>query len=366
MALSKMKFAYFVLVAVQAAFALPQQNPTSTAVSRPSSTSLPAGASAGAPSAPGSSAVPQPGATFPGPGAPLVPGAPQGAPAGAGPGASAGPPSGNATGAHGPPGAAGAAGAAAAAAAGAGGQPGGDPTPRPGAPRGLNFLGKPNPIFFYEPDYSIAVGAVAVFFISFCLHAVALFTFKSWYFMVLAQAPLIDVVAAVARVFAVTHPGEMTPYVINMMCWSIPVSLVGIGLIFTSTRFILWVTPLDRLNVGTLLVSPIHISAIWGMLFVFPDIAKGVTAQMGKPKEGKHPNSTDIFHRIEATAGSFQFVFFGLFTLWFIRFMTISKNFAVPIEISSRPWRRFGWIIVVGNLLLTVCILYTTRTHYQH
>ena len=208
--------------------------------------------------------------------------------------------------------------------------------------------------FMYQPSFSIAVGAAIIFIISTTITTVQLFSYKTWYFALILQAAVVDVVASVARCHAVLNPKSMGAYIIQMMGYQIAPSMLGISIFFTFTRVIWWVTPNDKRS-RRVLWFPIHkISFCWTLLFALPDIGKGIAGNIGKPAEGKMPNPASIGSRIQQICLAVGFFVAALWTLWAIRFMRMSRKWIINGEAEDKDWRKLGWACVGSGVLLTV------------
>jgi hypothetical protein len=206
----------------------------------------------------------------------------------------------------------------------------------------------------YQPSFSISVGAAIVFIISTAVTTAQLFAYKTWYFALILQAAIIDVVASAARCHAVLNPQSKTAFIIQMMGFQIAPSMVGIVIFFTFTRVIWWVTPNDK-RTRKVIGFPVHlISFCWTLLFALPDVVKAVASNVNKPPEGKPPNPTSMGNRIQQICLAVNFFVIALWTLWAIRFMRMSRRWVISGEAEDKDWRALGWACIGGGVLLSV------------
>jgi hypothetical protein len=244
-----------------------------------------------------------------------------------------------ADGAHGGPGGIGGTGAA--------GAPGG-----PGGPGGAGKVA--HSPFMYTPSFSIAVAAAMVFVISCTTTTVQVFHNKTWYFLLLLQAALADVVAAVARCYSILNTKSMIAFAIQMMGFKIAPSLLAISIIFTFTRIIWWVTPNEKRS-RKVLLFPVHkISFFWTLFFAIPDGTKGILSQLSRPGPGKRPNPTSVFNRIQQICLTAQFFVMVLWTLWATRLMRMSRKWVISGEAEDKNWRALGWACIAASTILSV------------
>jgi hypothetical protein len=206
----------------------------------------------------------------------------------------------------------------------------------------------------YSPSFSIAVAAAMVFVISCTTTTVQIFHNKTWYFLLLLQAALADVVAAVARCYSILNTKSMVAFAIQMMGFKIAPSLLAISIIFTFTRIIWWVTPNEK-RTRKVLLFPVHkVSFFWTIFFAVPDMAKGILSQLSRPGPGKRPNPTSVFNRIQQICLTAQFFVMVLWTLWAARLMRISRKWVISGEAEDKNWRALGLACIASSTILSV------------
>jgi hypothetical protein len=183
-----------------------------------------------------------------------------------------------------------------------------------------------------------------------------IFTYKTWYFMLLPQAALGGLIGSALRTLIVAAPkaAGMTGMMVQMITWGLAPSLLGIVAIFTFTRVVWWACPDERRTRGVLGVPPRHISLCWSSLFVVPDMAKGVVGNFAKPKEGERPDPTALLNRVQSGCWALQFFVFTAWMLWAVRFMVISRGWPTTVDAAEKRWRRLGWATVAVGVLLSV------------
>jgi hypothetical protein len=252
------------------------------------------------------------------------------------------PPGGGPPGAGGPPGEGG---APQGQAGGHGGPPGA------GGPAGLEH----GP-FAYKPSFSAAAGFSILYLILSLITTKQLFTYKTWYFMLLPQAAIGGLVGSIARGFMVAAPkaAGMTTMMAQAIAWQLPPSLLGIVAIFTFTRVVWWSCPDERRTRRVLGVPPRHMSVCWGGLFVVPDMAKGIVGNFARPKEGERPDPAALLNRVQSGCWALQFFLFAAWMTWALRYMVISRRWPTPVDAAEKRWRQLGWATVTVGVLLSV------------
>jgi hypothetical protein len=228
--------------------------------------------------------------------------------------------------------------------------------------------GKPKSPFIYMPSFSMAVAAAVGYAVISFITLVQCFKHKTWFFLLVPQAALADLVGAVARSHAVLHPKAMIFFIIQQMTFGMIPSLLGIMTIMTFTRVIWWITPDDNRNKSTLKSPPHAISLLWAGVSVIPDMIKGVASFLGKPKgEMKEmkpdvkpdpkdmPNPGSLYNRMQSICLIVQFFVFLCWTLWALRFMLMSRRWLMSGEVIEKRGRRLGWVCVAVGVLISVC-----------
>ncbi|KAF2404391.1 hypothetical protein EJ06DRAFT_518806 [Trichodelitschia bisporula] len=223
----------------------------------------------------------------------------------------------------------------------------------PGA-HGPIDLKKINP-YIYAPSFSMAVFGSAMFTISLVISTFQIFKYKCWYFNIMPQAILLDVIAMVARTHSIIYlkeTGATGPYIIGQTVIGIAPTLVAIGTIFTMTRLVWWVTPNERRNLQTLMAPPKMISFMWAGFVSICDISKAV-GQMGFPHG--HPTGTKIMQ----IATVVQFFVYAGYAVWALRFMMISRRWVIHHDAEAKNWRSLGWSVVLASVMLAARHVFT-------
>jgi len=206
----------------------------------------------------------------------------------------------------------------------------------------------------------VAAAGAVVFIISAVITNYQFFTIKAWNQMLIAQAVVIDVVGATARVYAVTNLSDKTAFVVQMMGFQIAPALVVMQTMMIFTRVIWWVTPIENLNSRVLGMPHRHMTLLWGLAFVVPDLVKAVISQVDKPKPGEHPSPKAMGHRIELVCLILQFFVILGWAVWATMFMVKARRWIVPIELERARWTVLGWSCVAAGFILCWRVMYFT------
>ncbi|KAF2666083.1 hypothetical protein BT63DRAFT_463244 [Microthyrium microscopicum] len=219
---------------------------------------------------------------------------------------------------------------------------------------------QPQSPFIYMPSFSMAAAGALVFLISATITNYQFFTRKAWNFMLMPQGAVVDVVGAAARVYAVTNFSDKTAFIVQMMGFQIAPALVTIQTMMVFTRVIWWVTPIENLNSKVLGLPHRHLTFLWALGFVIPDLAKAVVSQLDKPKPGAHPNPKGMGNRIEQICLIFQFFAIAGWSLWATMLMRRARRWIVPVELDRVRWHLLGWTCVASGFLLSWRVMYFT------
>ncbi|KIW09616.1 uncharacterized protein PV09_00483 [Verruconis gallopava] len=123
-------------------------------------------------------------------------------------------------------------------------------------------------------------------------------------------------------------------------------TITSLGIIFTYTRVMWWVTPDDLRNYHILWTPPYWTSFLWGFLIFIGDVTKSVAQNALKQTD---PLST----KIQIIALGYQFFVLSAFTFTTFRFMMMSKTWAINFECDNKNWRQLGWTVVICAALIT-------------
>jgi hypothetical protein len=220
---------------------------------------------------------------------------------------------------------------------------------------------KPQMIYGYEPSFSFAVVGAAALLISMTIGLIQLFRYKCWFFGLVTQACMVQVAGAIARIAVIVvgprDPKDMTAVMITSMMFSMVPSLLGIGIFFVFTRVIWFVTPNDKRNKHVIGLPVHHISFLWGLAFVIPDMVKGVMGIAFKELAQCDPHSFPV--RVEEICMVIQLFVFMLYTVWTVRFMQMSNHWLIPGEAEARNWRKLGWTTVIASAVMTVRLVWS-------
>jgi hypothetical protein len=200
------------------------------------------------------------------------------------------------------------------------------------------------------PSFSMAIVGSMAFVISSVIHMIQIVKTRSWFFLPLAQAPLIVAASLIARTLSVlTLPttGATGPFIVFQLLDMASGTITSIGIIFTYTRVMFWVTPDDKRNFSTLWSPPMWTSFTWGLLLSFGDAAKTIAQLL---IERTNPLSS----RIQTIATVYQFFVISGFAFTAYRFMMISRRWLIHGECETKDWRKLGWTIVWAATTIAV------------
>jgi hypothetical protein len=214
---------------------------------------------------------------------------------------------------------------------------------------------KPKSPFMYMPSFSMAVVSVVGYSIIAAVALVQACKNRSWYFLIVPQGAIVDMVGGVARCIAVMDPKVMVAFMVQTMVFNMIPTLLGIGVIMTFTRVIWWITPNEKRNKSVLKTPPHALSLIWASAFAIPDMVKAVASFLGKPKgHNERPNPTSMFNRIQSVSLVVQFFAIACWTLWALRYMHISKYWLMSGEVIEKKGRKLGWVCFFAGCLVSV------------
>jgi len=134
-------------------------------------------------------------------------------------------------------------------------------------------------------------------------------------------------------------------------------SLLAIGIFFVFTRVIWFVTPNEKRNKQVIGLPIHHITLLWGLAFVIPDLTKGVMGMAFKELAQCDPHSYPV--RIEEICMVIQIFVFMLFTVWTARFMQMANHWLIPGEAEAKNWRKLGWATVASSAIMTVRLIWS-------
>jgi hypothetical protein len=154
-------------------------------------------------------------------------------------------------------------------------------------------------------------------------------------------------IARAHSVRTLSQTGATGPFIIFTLLDTAGGTVTNIGIIFTYTRLMFWVTPEDKRHFQTLWSPPMWTSFTWAFLLFIGDASKTV-AQMALDR------MSPLSMLIQIIALIYQFFVLAGFTFVTYRFMRISKKWLVHGECDAKDWRRLGWTIVASAAIMTV------------
>jgi hypothetical protein len=214
-------------------------------------------------------------------------------------------------------------------------------------------------VYAYEPSFTIALAGAGALIVSMTISGIQLFRYKTPFFALIVQAQMAQTAAALAHVFYLINP-QPNPMkdgavMAQSILFSMIPSLLGIGIFFVFTRLVWFVTPNEKRNKHVIGMPVHHLSFLWGLAFVVPDMVKGVMGFAFKPQPGQPMDSHSFPVRIEEICMVIQVFVWLLYTIWTIRFMRMSSHWLIPGEAEAKDWRRLGWTTVAASAVMTVC-----------
>lgn len=156
-----------------------------------------------------------------------------------------------------------------------------------------------------------------------------------------------SLIARAHSVRTLAQTGATGPFVIFTVLDMISGSVTNMGIIFTYTRLMFWVTPEDKRNMQTLWSPPMWTSFTWAFLLFIGDASK--TAAQTALDRMSPPAIL-----IQQIAFTYLLFVLGGFTFLTYRFMRMSKRWVIHGECEAKDWRRLGWTIVASAAIMTV------------
>lgn len=158
-----------------------------------------------------------------------------------------------------------------------------------------------------------------------------------------------SLIARAHSVLTLSETGATGPFIVFTLLDMASGTVTSIGIIFTYTRVMFWVTPDDKRNFQTLWSPPMWTSFLWGFLLFIGDASKTVA-------QNALERTDPLSSMVQLIAQIYQFFVLSGFTFLTYRFMMMSRRWLIHGECEEKDWRRLGWTVVLAAATMAVSL----------